>query len=147
MRAPPSPRRMNIEEPATFWGKGLSSAANGSVGSSSTATARPHERFPDQMSEEGELRWPLYPQKIPNSNGLFRHVRWPCDEWPTTSSIPPCQYRSTASPIDGSVSVVATVGLVRDMEQSPKPRVGEHKNPRSRCYASVPARHISQQER
>jgi putative transposase len=89
-REPPSPHSMNVEEPATFWGKGLSSAANDSVGSSSTTTARRHERFPDTLSEEDERRWPRYPQKIPNSNGLFRHVRWPCDGWPTTSSIPPC---------------------------------------------------------
>ena len=90
MRAPPSPRSMSVEEPATCGGKDLSSAANGSVGSSSTTTARLHERFPHKVSDEDERRRRRYSQKILNSSGSFRQVRWPCDEWPTTSSIPPC---------------------------------------------------------
>jgi hypothetical protein len=51
--------------------------------------ATPHERFPDQLSEEDERRWRRYRQKILNSNGLFKPVWWPCDEWPATRSIPP----------------------------------------------------------
>ena len=86
---PPPPRRMNVEEPAPCEGPCLSNAANGSVGSLSTTIATPRKRVPDQRSKEGERRSRRSPQKIPNSNGLFRPVRWPCDAWPTTSSIPP----------------------------------------------------------
>ncbi len=44
------------------------------------------------------------------------------------------------------LSVGATVGLVQDMEQSLKQRVGAHKNPGQRRHASVPLGHMSQQE-
>jgi putative transposase len=46
MRASSAPRRSKGEEPGLFWGKDLSSAKNGSVGSSSTTTATLHERVP-----------------------------------------------------------------------------------------------------
>jgi transposase InsO family protein len=45
----PALRRRKVEEPGPFWGKDLSSAANGTVGSSSTTTATRHEHVPGKL--------------------------------------------------------------------------------------------------
>jgi hypothetical protein len=49
MRESPLPCSMNVEEPDSFWEKGLSRAAHDSVGSLSTTTATLHERFSGKL--------------------------------------------------------------------------------------------------